>query len=128
MKKNLKVLVVDDDRRMAKTIYDILKIKDYDVIIVNSGEEAVENVKREVLDCVLMDIRMSGMDGIKTLQRLKELSPSLPVILMSAYTTKEQVDEAKQHGAYTVLEKPIDIEAFLAFLSILRKKKYAYSG
>lgn len=123
MEKKLKILVVDDDRRMAKTICDILKIKGYDVIMVNSGEEAVENVKSEVPGCVLMDIKMSGMDGIETLKRLKESVPGLPVILMSAYATEEQVYEAKQYGVYTVLDKPIDIQAVLAFLSVLRKEK-----
>jgi len=123
MKKNTKVLVVDDDRRMAKTICDILKIKGYDVIEVNSGEEAVEKVKSDAPDCVLMDIKMSGINGIEALKTLKDMAPDLPVILMSAYATEEQADEAKRLGAYAVLDKPIDIQSLLSFLSVLRKEK-----
>jgi len=123
MKKNTKVLVVDDDRRMAKTICDILKIKGYEVIEVNSGEEAVEKVKSDAPDCVLMDIKMSGINGIEALKTFKDMAPDLPVILMSAYATEEQADEAKQLGAYAVLDKPIDIQSLLSFLSVLRKEK-----
>jgi two-component system, NtrC family, response regulator HydG len=123
MSEKTKVLVVDDDRRMAKTICDILAIKGYQAIEANSGEEAVEKVRSDMPDCVLMDIKMPGLSGIESLKILNGLAPDLPVILMSAYTTEEQACEAKQHGAYAVLGKPIDIQAVLAFLSVLRKEK-----
>lgn len=122
MSDKLKVLVVDDDLRMVRTICDILRIKGYEAIVANCGEEAVEKIKSAVPDCVLMDIRMPGINGIETLKILKGIVPNLPVILMSAYATEEQATEAKQQGAYTVLNKPIDIQAVLAFLSLLRKE------
>lgn len=118
-----RVLVVDDDQRMAKTIFDILTIKGYTAITANSGEEAIEKVKTEALDCVLMDVKMSGINGIEALKILKKLEPDLPVILMSAYATEEQILEAKQFGAYTILNKPVNIQQVLAFLSLLRKEK-----
>jgi len=123
MKEKTKVLVVDDDRRMAKTIHDILKIKGYEVTEVNSGEEAMARVKADMPDCVLMDIKMEGISGIETMKLIKELYPDLPVVLMSAYATDEQSSEAKNHGAYAVLNKPIDIHAVLSFLSILKKER-----
>jgi len=122
MSEKIKVLVVDDDRRMAKTIYDILKIKGYEAVEVHSGEKALEEVKSDAPDCVLMDIKMSGLTGIETLKIISEMVPNLPVILMSAYATEEQKLEAKQHGAYTILNKPIDIQAILSFLTALKKK------
>lgn len=123
MRDKLKVLVVDDDLRMVKTICDILKIKGYEALAANRGEEAVEKIKSFLPDCVLMDIRMPGIDGIETLKIIKEISPSLPVVLMSAYATEEQVMEAKRRGAYTVLNKPINIQALLAFLSVLSRER-----
>ncbi len=118
-----KVLVVDDDRRMARTICDILKIKKFDVIEAQSGEEAIEYVLSDAFDCVLMDIKMTGIDGIETLKRVKDRFPGLPVILMSGYATAEQTGEARRLGACAVLSKPIDIRAVLAFLSLLRKER-----
>jgi len=123
MSEKTKVLVVDDDRRMARTICDILRIKGYEVIEANDGMEAVEKVKSDTPDCVLMDIKMPKLNGIETLETLYKLAPRLPVILTSAYATEEQIFEAKQHGAYAVLNKPINIQVFLSFLSVLRKEK-----
>jgi two-component system response regulator HydG len=65
-----KVLVVDDDRRMVRTICDILKLKGYEVESAYSGEEAVGKVKLGGLDCVLMDIKMPGVDGVESLKML----------------------------------------------------------
>jgi two-component system, NtrC family, response regulator HydG len=121
MKRKTEVLVVDDDQRMVKTIYDILKINSYEVVAVNSGEEAVDKIRSDTPDCVLMDIRMKGLNGIETVKIIRETAPHLPVILMSAYVTEEQTLEAKQLGAWAVLDKPIDIPAILSFLSLLRK-------
>ncbi len=117
-----KVLVVDDDRRMVKTICDILKVKGYEALQAYTGEEAVEKVKSETLHCVLMDIKMPGINGVEALKMIKTLSPELPVLLMSAYATEELAAEARQQGAYTVLTKPIDIQIVLSFLPMLGKE------
>ena len=118
-----KVLVVDDDRRMVRTICDILKLKGCEVESAYSGEEAAGKVKLGGLDCVLMDIKMPGIDGVESLKMLKAVSPGLPVVLMSAYATCEQREEAKRNGAVTVLNKPIDFQQVLSFLSLLKKEE-----
>lgn len=123
MKENIKVLVVDDDRRMVKTICDILKVKGYEALQAYTGEDAVGKVKSEIPDCVLMDIKMPGINGVEALKMIKDISPNLPVLLMSAYATEELIKEGKQQGAYTVLTKPIDIQMVLLFLSLLRKEE-----
>ena len=66
---------------------------------------------------------MPGINGVDALKKIQELSPDLPVILMSAYATEEQIEEAKQNGAYTVLNKPIDIQIVLSFFTLLRKEE-----
>ena len=123
MNKKMRVLVVDDDRRMVKTICDILNINGYEADPAYSGEEAVLKVKSEEPGCVLMDLKMPGIDGIETLKILAEVAPHLPVVLMSAYATKEQAEEAKREGAYTVLSKPLDLQLVLSFLSLLNKEE-----
>lgn len=123
MSGKMKILVVDDDRRMVKTIGDILRAKGYDVEQAYCGDEVVAKVKSGDPDCVLMDLKMPGINGVETLKLIRDVSPDIPVVLMSAYATDEQVAEAKQHGAATVLTKPIDIQQVLSFLSLLRKEK-----
>lgn len=123
MSGKLKILVVDDDRRMVRTICDILRVKGYEPLPAHSGEEAIQMVKGEDFDCVLMDLKMSGLDGVATLKMIKGVLPDTPVVLMSAYATEEQMAEAKSNGAATVLTKPIDFQQVLSFLSLLRKEE-----
>jgi two-component system response regulator HydG len=108
---------------MVKTICDILKAKGFEAAPAFTGEEAVEMVKAEKPDCVLMDIKMPGIDGVAALRMMKEIAPDLPVVLMSAYATGDQAEDAKRQGAYSVLTKPIDIQQVLSFLSLLRREE-----
>lgn len=117
----MKILVVDDDRGIVKTTCDILKIKGHEPIPAFTGEEAIEKVGSEAPDCVLMDIKMPGINGVEALKRIKEISPSLPVVLISAYATDSVIGEAKQTGAEAILNKPLDFQVILSFLSLLGK-------
>lgn len=119
----MKILVVDDDRRIVKTTCDILKIKGYEPIAAYSGEEGVEKVKTELPDCVLMDIKMSGISGVEALKQMTQIAPALPVVLVSAYATNEIMEEASQSGAYAVLSKPLNFQMILVFLSLLRREE-----
>ncbi len=119
----VKVLVVDDDLRMVRTICDILKVNGFRTLHALTGEDAVGVVKAEAPDCVLMDVKMPGLNGIEALAAMKKVLPALPVVLMSAYATEEQAEEARAAGAYSILTKPIDIQQILSFLTLLRKEK-----
>jgi two-component system, NtrC family, response regulator HydG len=123
MTGKLKVLVVDDDRRMVKTLCDILRVKGHDAYPAFSGEEAVNRAREESFDCVLMDLKMPGIDGVEALKMIKEVAPGLPVVLMSAYVTGDQAEEASRQGAFAVLTKPIDVQIVLSFLALLRKEE-----
>lgn len=119
----MKILVVDDDQRIVKTTCDILKIKGHEPVAAYSGEEGVEKVRSDPPDCVLMDIKMTGINGVEAMKRMKEIVPSLPVVLVSAYATDDLMDEAKRVGAYAVLSKPLNFPMILSFLSLLRKEE-----
>jgi len=119
----MKILVVDDDRRIVKTTCDILKIKGYDPIAAYSGEEAVEKVRSDPPDCVLMDIKMTGINGVEALKQMQEIVPALPVVLVSAYATNDLIEEAKHAGAYAILSKPLNFPIILSFLSLLRQEE-----
>jgi DNA-binding NtrC family response regulator len=119
----MKILVVDDDRRIVKTTCDILKIKGHEPVASYTGEEGVEQVRRDPPDCVLMDIKMPGISGVEALRQMKAIIPDLPVILVSAYATEENMEEAESAGAYAVISKPLDFQMILSFLSLLRKEE-----
>lgn len=119
----MKILVVDDDRRIVKTTCDILKIKGHEPIAAYSGEEGVEKVRSDSPDCVLMDIKMTGISGVEALKRMKAVVPDLPIVLVSAYATDALMAQAKQVGAYAVLSKPLNFPIILSFLSLLGQEE-----
>jgi len=119
----MKILVVDDDRRIVKTTCDILSVKGHEPIAAYSGEEGVAKVRSDTPDCVLMDIKMTGINGVEALKQMQEIVPALPVVLVSAYATDDLMEEAKRAGAYAVLSKPLNFPIILSFLSLLRKEE-----
>jgi len=122
MKERLRILIVDDDRRMVKTLVDILNTKGYEAEAAYSGHEALDMVKEGLFECVLADIKMPVMNGVELYKGIKEENPDLPVVMMTAYSTDRVVKEGIEQGAIATLIKPLDINALLSFFSTLRKE------
>lgn len=90
MKLGKKILVVDDEENIRLLFKEELQDEGFDVDVAQNGYEAIEKVKKEEYDLVVLDIKMPGIDGIKTLTEIKSLKRSLPVILCSAYGEYKQ--------------------------------------
>ena len=103
-----KILVVDDQKGVRYSFKKILGEAGYEVATASSGEKAIELTRRSEPDLVIMDVRMPEMDGLETLQRLKEINNKLVVIMMTAYSTTEKAIRAMELGAYEYLIKPFD--------------------
>jgi DNA-binding NtrC family response regulator len=117
MNATLRILIVDDDHYMARTLADIFKFKGYKAEIAHSGAEALDKMARNSFDFVLSDVRMPDVDGIEMYRAIKIRRPDLPVVLMTAYSTDTLVKEALANGALAVLTKPLDIDRVLTFLA-----------
>jgi DNA-binding NtrC family response regulator len=113
----LHVLVVDDEAELTEALADVLELNDIIVTVANSGEEALSRLQAETFDCVVMDIMMPGMNGVETMKRARELAPGTIMMLMTAYSVDELIDEAKREGALAILKKPLEVDSFLTFLS-----------
>jgi len=110
MKKKSAILVVDDDfahRTMLKTL---ISGWGYDVSEAGDGAAAIEAVRRDPFDLVLMDIRMVRISGIEALEEIRKLNPAIPIILMTAFASVETAVEALKKGAYDYLTKPLDFD------------------
>jgi len=116
------ILVVDDDRRMVRTLVDILRIKGHHAYPAHSAREALEMLEKEQIDCVLSDIRMPGVSGVDLCRTIKEKNPLLPVILMTACPPDRMVRNGLEGSAIAVLPKPLEINAILPFFSSLLRK------
>jgi len=117
--QQLRVLVVDDNQMMVKTLRDILKIKGYQSEAAFSGPEALEKIEQGNFDCVLSDIKMPDVSGVDLYRAIKAKQPHLPVVLMTAYATDSLIKEGLEEGVVAVLTKPLDINLLLEFLASL---------
>jgi len=123
MERKLSILIVDDDRRMARTVGDILKVKGYQAETAFSGSEALKKIKETHFDCVLTDVKMPGINGVELYQAIKEIRPYLPVVLMTAYSSDALIKKGLKEGALASLTKPLDINLLLSFFSSLRREQ-----
>lgn len=123
MKDKLQILIVDDDRRMTRTLADIFSISGHEVMEAYSGPEALELVQTTSFDCVLTDVKMPGMDGVEFHNQLRQVRPGLPVILMTAYAANELIQKGLDEGIVGVFDKPLDINNLLAFFTSLAKHR-----
>lgn len=104
-----KVLLVDDDpniRKLAKMSLE--RVGKWEVAVAASGTEAIDLLAHEKPDVVLLDVMMPGVDGRATLEKLKEQSADLPVILMTAKVQNEEIAEYLNLGAIGLIMKPFD--------------------
>lgn len=104
------ILVVDDDESHRLTISKLATSWGYEVHNAKNGEEASEKVKKHSYRVILMDVRMAVMDGITALHRIKSHDPSIPVIIMTAFSSVSSAVEALKSGAYDYLTKPLDFD------------------
>jgi len=107
------ILIVDDEQSIREMLRLTLEYEHYQVFDVPSGYEALRFFERTLPDVVILDVKMSGMDGMETLDRIKEIAPHLPVILLTGHGTIETAVEATKKGAFDFLSKPPDREKFL---------------
>lgn len=104
------ILVVDDRVGIRRLLQEVLQGAGYKVLTAAGGSEAMEITRENDVDMVLLDMKMSGMDGVETLTRLKKESPHLIILIMTAYEELEVLKEAKRRGAADYISKPFDIE------------------
>jgi two-component system response regulator HydG len=105
-----KILVVDDEPSHRRMIEAVLDAEGYDIKQADNGQAAIAAVEDRFYDLVIMDIRMPKVGGIEALKKIKEISPGIPIILMTAYASVGTAVEALKSNAYDYLTKPLDIE------------------
>jgi len=108
-----RILIVDDEERFVKTLTKRLTERGLDVFGVYSGKEAIEEVRNNAYDVVILDVRMPGLDGIETLHELKKLDPGIEVLMLTGHASVDSAVEGMRLGAHEYLMKPCDIEELM---------------
>lgn len=105
-----KILVIDDDKMVGKSLEKLLVSMGYTPVVVASGEEAISYIKGNDCALIISDIRMPKTDGIDTIKAIRCLKPSIPEILITGYSDSESYEEAQKLKVSNFIYKPFDIE------------------
>ncbi len=108
-----KILIVDDEVPIRRTLREILEYEQYEVEEAADGQEGVSRVQQGKYDVVIMDIKMPKMDGIEALERIQLISPETPVVMISGHGTIDTAVEAVKKGAFDFISKPPDLNRLL---------------
>lgn len=110
MKEKFHIMIVEDEKLAGKVIHENLKAQGYDGSLFENAEEAMLYFKANPVDLVLLDYKLPGMSGEELYEKIKESNPLVPVIFMTAYSSVEKAVKLLKMGAYTYLNKPIEMD------------------
>lgn len=114
--EKLRVLIVDDEEELVHALVERLHLREIDAQGVTTGVEALERIRSEQFDVVLLDVKMPGLGGLKVIRKIKQQWPRLQVILLTGHSSAEDAQNGKNLGAYEYLQKPVNIEDLCKFL------------
>ena len=120
-----RILIVDDDPKIRKTLSDILKAKGYTVIVADTGKAALDMAKKHIPDIVLIDLKLEDMSGLEVMKGIKECWPGTECIVLTGYASQESAIEAVNLGAYSYVQKPYNMEQLLLTIRRAIEKREA---
>ena len=108
-----KILVIDDEKSIRNSLREILEYEKHEVQDAPDGQAGLKKAESEKFDIILCDVTMPGMDGIEFLEKVVDIQPEVPVIMISGHGTIETAVEAIKKGAYDFVSKPFDLNRIL---------------
>ncbi len=119
-----KILLVDDEREFVQTLSERLLMRDMGSTVAYDGEEALNMVKEDDPEVMILDLKMPGIDGIEVLRRVKASSPDIEVIILTGHGSEADKKICMELGAFAYLQKPVDIEVLSDTLKKANEKIY----
>ncbi|MFO7784976.1 MAG: response regulator [Desulfatiglandales bacterium] len=105
-----RVLLVDDEREFVQTLSERLQLREIDSVIAYDGESAMDMVREDSPEVMVLDLQMPGIDGIEVLKLVKAGNPEIEVVILTGHGTDADRDVCMKLGAFAYLEKPVDID------------------
>lgn len=121
--KKLSILVVEDGQSQREMLCEFLSGEGFEVSDVDRGDKALERVKHDYFDLLLLDFKMPGMDGMQVLEEVRHINPEIDVIMMTAYGTVETAVKAIKTGAADYITKPIELEELLILIGKISERR-----
>jgi DNA-binding NtrC family response regulator len=113
----IKVLLVDDEQDFIESLAQRLEIRDIEVTTATSGDEALDFIKKDDFDVIILDVQMPGKDGVETLKEIKQIKPIPQVIMLTGHATVQSAVNGMKIGAYDFLMKPTDTEKLVEMIN-----------
>ncbi len=107
------ILIVDDEQSMLTTLKDILEVMGYIIITASDGYKAIELVKKDWIDLILMDFKMPGLNGVEALKEIKKINPAIKTIFITAYYDQKILTKDLRDNISSICHKPLDIPLLL---------------
>ncbi|MFZ1704296.1 MAG: sigma-54 dependent transcriptional regulator [Saprospiraceae bacterium] len=111
-----KILIVDDDKSIRKTLRDILEFEKYEIDEATDGLDCLVKIKQNKFDVIILDVKMPRMDGMEAIEKIQNLNPDIPVIMISGHGNIDTAVEAVKKGAFDYIQKPPDLNRLLITL------------
>ena len=121
--EKINLLLVDDEEDFLRSTKKRLEVRNFNVITVNNGTDAIAAARKTPIDVALVDLKMPGISGEETLSALKKEHELLEVIILTGHGSIDSAIETTKMGAYLYLQKPCDLERLLEVLVDAYKKK-----
>jgi two-component system response regulator HydG len=123
--KGAMILVVDDDKNACVNTQEVLISRGYRVSVAYDGYMAIEKAKENNFDIMLLDMKMPELNGLETYLAIREFRPNLVAIVVTGYRQElgDTIEHAIHKGAYTCLEKPVDMDGMLSLLAQIKEQK-----
>ena len=104
----MKILVVDDEDIVLESCQAVFELEGFEALLVPGADKALEAIKNNDFDLLLIDVKMPKKDGMYLMRKIKEKWPDVPIIIMSGYYTTNTIKEAMKMGAATFIAKPFE--------------------
>ena len=114
--KPLDMLIVDDDRGFASSLKNLLAVEGHRITLAHSGEKAIEMSKEKNFDITFMDVKLPGINGVESILAIRRFKPDAKIIMMTAFTVEQLLQQALDGGAVATLRKPLDIDEVFVLL------------
>jgi two-component system nitrogen regulation response regulator NtrX len=123
VKKRPLALIIDDEESICHSLAGVLSDEGWGTIVAFNGQAGMVEFKLHAPDLVFLDVWMPGLDGIETMQQLKDMNPDVPIIIMSGHGTIETAVRATKLGAFDFIEKPMSIDKILPLVEQVAAKR-----
>ncbi len=117
-----KVLLVDDEREFVQTLSERLLMRDMGSAVAYDGESALEMIKEDEPEVMILDLRMPGIDGVEVLRRVKQSQPDIEVIILTGHGSDADRKMCMELGAFDYIQKPVDIDVLSATIKRANEK------